>query len=121
MYSGTAHKLNHTHKTQISFCVTLTQKEFWDRSTIMIISLILRTLVTTKAELCFMRVESTRDQIDSSSSSARTIGTLYLSENSDDTLTSTFNEGFFPTLSAHNVLGKGAVSVHDLIASPPPT
>ena len=68
-----------------------------------------------------MRVESTRDQIDSSSSSARTIGTLYLSENSDDTLTSTFNEGFFPTLSAHNVLGKGAVSVHDLIASPPPT
>ncbi len=46
---------------------------------------------------------------------------MYLSEKSDDTLTRTFNEGFFPTLPAHNVLGKRAVSVHDLIASPPPT
>jgi hypothetical protein len=68
-----------------------------------------------------MRVESTRDQIDCLSSYAWMIGTLYLSENSDDTLTRTFNKGFFPSLLAQNVLGKRAVSVHDLIASPPPT
>ena len=68
-----------------------------------------------------MRVKSTLDQINCSSSSAWMIGTLYLSEKSDDTLTRTFNEGFFPSLLAHNVLGKRAVSVHDLIASPPPT
>jgi len=68
-----------------------------------------------------MRVESTQDRIDCLSSSAWTIGTLYLSEKSDDTLTRTFNEGFFPSLLAQNVLGKRVVSVHDLIASPPPT